>query len=370
MKIIHIFNELKFSGAEIMYADASSFFIEKGCELTALSTSGNIGEYASILEKKGYKTLHKPYPKTLNCFSRISYYIKFIYFLKGENFDVVHIHRNSAMWGFSLCGWLARKKVIYTFHNVFKSKRLTYLYHYLLRRSAKNIFGCKFHTISDSVFYNELNYYKNKTTKIYNWYGNKRYYPAFSNEKKNFRNDLKILKESLVIISIGGCSHIKRHTDIIKALLIIVKKYPDCIYLHLGKGIDEEKEFKLVEDLGLEKNVRFCENQIDVRKYLISSDIYLMPSKYEGIPITTIEAMACKIPAILYDVPGLRDFNLLGQKNSLLIPEDFKTLAEKVLFLAKNKTESDRISESGKNFVDKYFNLQINANKIFELYNI
>ena len=142
---------------------------------------------------------------------------------------------------------------------------------------------------------------------------------------------------------------------------------PNCIYLHLGSGDTEMEEKKLAKELGVESHVRFLGNQKEVRKYLIASDIYLMPSKHEGIPITTIEAMACKIPAILYDVPGLRDFNKNGQ-NSLLIPEDHKLLAEKISQFANDSLLRERLTENAYRLVTLNFDMKMNAKKIFDLY--
>ena len=66
----------------------------------------------------------------------------------------------------------------------------------------------------------------------------------------------------------------------------------------------------------------FVVTRLMLEKYLIASDIYLMPSMHEGIPITTIECLACGIPTILYDVPGLHDFNQ-EEECSILIKEDY-----------------------------------------------
>ena len=92
-----------------------------------------------------------------------------------------------------------------------------------------------------------------------------------------------------------------------------------------------------------------------------------MPSKFEGISITTIEAMACGIPAILYDVPGLRDFNKEGE-HSVLIKEDYHLLADSIIELFQNKNKMISMSEKAKKYVEYTFNLELNANKIYELY--
>lgn len=367
IKVIHILHELKFSGAEIMYVDAANVFQENGCLLSVVATANNLGEFAPYFLEKGYKIYHKPYPALKNYFKRLKYYFKFVQFLKKEQYDVVHIHSSKTMWGMSFCAWAAGLKSVYTFHNVFPTNIISYPYHILLRQSAKRIFNCKFQTISDSVYEHELKLYFNKTTKVYNWYGNNRFYPALENEKKTIRNLLNINQDTLVLISVGGCSTVKRHSDIIKALPFIIKQCSDVLYLHLGKGETETSEILLAEKLGVSQYIRFCNNQKDVRQYLIASDIYLMPSKFEGISITTIEAMACCIPAILYDVPGLRDFNKEYQ-TSILIPEDYKILAEKVCLLHKDIDLKNTIASSAKSNVDKHYNMQKNAIQIYNLY--
>jgi glycosyltransferase involved in cell wall biosynthesis len=367
MKVIHILNELKFSGAEIMYVDAAPVFQQLGCELIVLATAPDLGEYAPYFKRAGYKVLHKPYPSLKNYVKRLKYYWNFSRFLKQEKIDVVHIHASGCMWGMLLAAWLADKHSVYTFHNVFPSKKYTYIYHCLRRWSAKNVFKCKFQTISDSVYDHELNFYHNPTTKIYNWYGNNRFYPALSDEKEKIRQELNIPLDALVLISVGGCSSIKRHSEILKALPLVMKEIPNCIYLHLGQGVSESEERELSCKLGLEKNVRFIGNQTGVRKYLIASDIYIMPSRFEGIPITTIEAMGCNIPAILYNVPGLRDFNK-EKECSLLIPEDYEHLAESIVSLSKEKAKQNELTMNAKQLVDTQFNMQMNATKIFEIY--
>ena len=366
MKIIHFLNELKFSGAEIMYVDAATEFKKLGGgTLAAVNTAEALGEYAPYFEQAGYKVYHLPYPKSI--IQRWKYYNKVVSILKREHYDVVHIHSSGLKWGMSYCAWRAGCKSVYTFHNVFRSHWYSYPYHRWLRWSAKHIFGCVFHTISDSVYDNEKKYYHNNTIKIYNWYGCNRFSPASATEKYEIRRKLDIPEGSLVLISIGGCSPIKRHTDIIKALPKIIREYPDTIYLHLGEGNMLEAEQKLAQNLNVHSHIRFLGNKPDVRKFLVASDIYLMPSKHEGIPITTIEAMACKIPTILYDVPGLCDFNKTANC-SILIQEDPDLLAENTVTLFRNKKLQSEITENAKKLVDSMFYMPTNAAKIFELY--
>lgn len=369
MKVLHVLNELKFSGAEIMYVDAAPELQRMGCDLSVLTTMTTGGEYAPYFERAGYKVYHKPYTTHRNYIARWKWYFDIIKFLKKEHYDVVHIHAARLRWGMSFCAWRAGTRSVYTFHNVFVTHQwYTNLWERWLRWSAKHIHRCKFQTISDSVYNNEKKLYNNDTTLVYNWYGNKRFYPAITGEKNRVRKELGLSENALVIISVGGCSHVKRHHDMIKALSIIRQKYNNVFYLHLGEGVTLEEEVNMAKSLNVSNNVRFCGNQQNVRKYLIASDIYVMPSRYEGIPITTIEAMACGIPAVLYSVAGLRDFNSESEQRALLIEEDVEKLASAIMQLYEDKRLAYELSNKAMAFVNRKFYLPTNIVQIYKLY--
>lgn len=367
MKIVHLLYELKFSGAEVMYVDAAPLLQENGYALTVMATAPNLGEYAPRFQQAGYRVVHKPYPRGCDIGARFRFLKWFLHFLRSGDYDVVHIHVNAFLWVMSFYTRIAGKQPVYTFHNVFPSHWYSYPYHLWRRWSAKKLFGCKFQSISDSVHEHELKYFHNKTVKIYNWYGTRRFFLPQEGERAAVRKQLEIPEDALVLISIGGCSHIKRHSDIIRALPLILDHIPSIVYLHLGEGNTEADEEKLANELQVADHVRFMGNCTEVRKFLIASDIYLMTSTHEGISITTIEAMACGIPTILYDVAGLRDFNKNGE-NSILIPEDYRILAHKVVELHSNPEISQRLAASAKTYVDKVFLMERNVLEIIKLY--
>lgn len=363
MKVIHFLNELKYSGAEIMYVDAAPVFQRFGCELTVVNTAERMGEYAPFFEKAGYALRHLPIPASFAGHWKKRKQI--IEVIKG--YDVVHIHRHDLHWIVSYCAWKAGCKVVYTAHNVFRSHWYSYPLHFMQHWTAEHWFHCKLQTISDSVDTNEREYFHAMTHLVYNWYGSNRFFPAQEEEKTRLRAEHGIPQDALVIISVGGCSPVKRHTDIIKALPEIIAHYPNVIYLHLGTGVSLEEETNLVEELNLMPHVWFLGNQSDVRRYLVMSDIYAMSSRFEGIPITTIEAMATGIPCVLYDVPGLRDFNK-EDVTSMTIPEDYHLLADSICRLYGDKKLRELIVKAAMSLVHRKFFMETNARKIVDLY--
>ncbi len=367
MRVLHILNELKFSGAEIMYVDAAPIFKKLGVELYVLNTSKEIGEYAPYFEKAGYTVLHWFIKRGL-C-SNLFIKNDIIFFLRKNKFDVVHVHRPDLAWIFAYCCNHEKISCVFTYHSVFPSNWYSYFFHIIMRKVECLLWKQKQTSISDSVYLHELNYYKNPTFKINNWWGYNRFFPAKDNEKEIFRRQLEIPCDTLVIISVGGCNRNKRHHDIIKALSLIKKQNPNVLYLHLGSGESLQEEKDLAKLLGIYDNIRFVGNQSDVRKFLICSDIYTMTSMYEGISLTTIEAMACHIPCVLYNVPGLKDFNKIIE-TGILIPENFEVLAQSVIDLYNNKEKQLFLINNAHQYIHDYYWMETNVRKMYELYNV
>jgi glycosyltransferase involved in cell wall biosynthesis len=368
MKVLHIFNEINFSGAEIMYATAASFFREEGIELIALGTGPNFGSFIEQFKDAGIQIFHRPLNiKSKNPFYIFNYMSGIIKFVKYNNIDVIHVHRSNVFWYFSLCGYLTNKKTISSRHSVFKSRKISWLKHYFLRLTARKLFKLTFHSIGESVYLNELNYYKNPSIRINNWYDSTKFFPAIdSNEKSLARENLNINKSAFVIISTGACTINKNHADIIRTLSIL-KDRTEVIYMHLGIGDLMQQEKALADALGVSENVLFLNNRVNVRDYLIASDVFVMTSKLEGLGNASIEAMACGLPIVLYNSPGLRDL-IQNDDNGLLVDPDYKILAEGITKVLQNPLLTRQRALNALNHVKQNYCMPICVSKISQLY--
>ena len=333
MRVLHIFNEINFSGAEIMYADAAPFFQENGFELYAISTGDAFGNFTKQFEKAQIKIFHKPFKiKNLNPFYLWSYFRNIVYFIRTNQIDIIHIHRSNVFWYFSFCGYITKRKTIMTLHNVFKAGKITWVKHFLTRYTARKYLNLTFQSISRSVYTNELSYFSNPTVLINNWYDETKFYPAINlAEKQSARLKIGINDNTFTLISVGRCTDIKNHIDILKAFNII-NKQAEFICLHLGSGETENHEKEAAKLMGIDDKVYFFGNKENVRDYLIASDLFIMTSKFEGLGNSCIEAMACGLPSVLYNSSGLRDL-ITDNDNGLLIMPDYNLLASSILKL-------------------------------------
>ncbi|MFZ0257217.1 MAG: glycosyltransferase, partial [Gammaproteobacteria bacterium] len=127
-------------------------------------------------------------------------------------------------------------------------------------------------------------------------------------ERQAARNRLCLPPGEVVFVTIGNCNSTKNHQELIRALAGLPPgRRP--IWLHVGEEDSGCTERQLAESLEISEQVRFCGAQTDVLPYLHASDLYVMPSLYEGFSIAVLEAFAVGLPAILSDVPGLRDWS-------------------------------------------------------------
>ncbi|MDA3892744.1 MAG: glycosyltransferase family 4 protein [Salinivirgaceae bacterium] len=368
MRVLHLFNEINYSGAEIMYASAASFLNEQGVELIAVSTGNNLGNFVHEFEKQGIQITHLPIRDSLqNPLKYIKTNIKLFKLIKSLHIDTLHIHRSDLF----MAAYIAKimgVKTVKTQHNIFRSKFLTFHYHKLKRYFARKIAKVTFHSIGESVYLHELNYYNNPTAQINNWYNAEKFYPAtYANEQEVLRKQLGIPHEAFVVVSVGGCSNIKRHNHIITAVAQIASYIP-IDYLHLGTGNNEAEEKALAIKLGIDNKVMFIGNKSNVRDYLVAADVFVMTSKFEGLGNVALEAMACKIPCILYNVYGLCDL-INNNEQGFLIEENTEILAETIQLIYNDKSVvNSKVEKANKNVME-LFNLQNSIVQLIKLYN-
>lgn len=100
------------------------------------------------------------------------------------------------------------------------------------------------------------------------------------------------------IIHVGRFVGIKNHVYLIREFAELVKVYPDSLLTLVGDGPLMDKIKKLVHKLKITDNVIFVGNTSQVERYLSAANLFVLPSKYEGLSLSLIEAMATGLIAI------------------------------------------------------------------------
>jgi glycosyltransferase involved in cell wall biosynthesis/ubiquinone/menaquinone biosynthesis C-methylase UbiE len=108
--------------------------------------------------------------------------------------------------------------------------------------------------------------------------------------------------------------------DLVPAFIALAQRHPRMKLCILGGGVQPDTVLATIpEPFRSRVSFDLAENEADLAKTFASSDLYLLPSLFEGTPLTVIEAMMSGLPIVTTDVCGMRDVIEDG-KTGLLVP--------------------------------------------------
>lgn len=361
MRVLHTYYSIEHSGAEVRLVLSAPLMQQHGFEVHALSTGATTGGYAPVMESAGIVVHHRPFAKSP------LYFLQLIRFMRRWRFDVVHTHPERAFFWSLLAARIAgAPTIVHTVHSVFD-------YHGALRaerrgqRRIARMFGVRFVAPGASVAEAELANFRNPTTIVPNWTDTDEFAPpATDDERWAARDALDLPHDALVFTTVGSCQPLKRHEAAIRAVAEIAKKLPEVRYLHVGSGPLEPDERDLAAQLGLGDKAVFVGRSNDVASLLRASDVYVMPSRYEGLPNACVEAMSCALPVVATRVSGLRDL-VVHDETGLLIDAP-NQLESALLRLAQDKAKRHEMGEAGRQRVLRDFSLKPGVEKLLEVY--
>ncbi|WP_170128015.1 glycosyltransferase [Euzebya rosea] len=300
IRVLHVLDVLRPSGAETCLRIAGDMWADLDIDCDVLATGDELGPYAAPLHRAGYRTAHLPLDPFTD-FART-----FLRLLRTERYDVVHIHIERANFYVAALARFAGARVVQHVHNVFAFDGA----HGLERRVQRNLMraaGIPFLAVSDDVVENERDRFHIDATTFLNWADLERYQPDAA-ARGPAREALGIPAEAFVLVSVANCHDFKNHLTMVRAMA----QLDDGVrWLHVGSGGLEEEEQALARELGVEKRISFL-GQRDPLQALRAADLFVMNSHYEGQGISAIEALASGLPAVLSDVPGLRNLGDMG----------------------------------------------------------
>lgn len=165
----------------------------------------------------------------------------------------------------------------------------------------------------------------------------------------NYREHITANLDNKQIISIGRLEYQKGYDILIPIWAKIVCKHPDwklCIY---GAGSMISKLLAMIDSYGLKSSVFIKSPVSDVDSVLLDSSIYLLTSRFEGLPMVLLESMALGVPPVAFHCKcGPKDVIEDGINGFLVEKEDYESFIDKVLFLIENDIERKKMGLNSK----------------------
>ncbi|MBO7431306.1 MAG: glycosyltransferase family 4 protein [Elusimicrobia bacterium] len=191
---------------------------------------------------------------------------------------------------------------------------------------------------------------------------------------KNFKDtpslkkELNINEQDILVTTIGPFKPQKNLPDFIKTAKNISDKHKNFKFVIVGDGTLRPQFEKLIKEYNISNNIFLIGWRRDISNILNSSDFFVMTSLWEGLPISTIEAMCCGLSPIVNDVDGQREIVKDGFNGFLIKPYDIKATEEKIMLLADNKDLKQKMSLNAKNSIDYTFSTDYMIKQHEQLY--
>jgi len=174
------------------------------------------------------------------------------------------------------------------------------------------------------------------------------------------------------ILFLGRLASNKGVEYLIRALNIVVRKYPDTQLLISGEGEEKPHLLALIKELELEKAVKW-EGNLNFEKLVelySNALVYVLPSinRLEAFGIVQLEAMACRTAVIASDIPGVNSVMEPGLSGLLVPKMNPEALAEALMKLLSNPQLAIEMGKAGRALVEKKYVWPIIADKVLEVY--
>lgn len=190
-----------------------------------------------------------------------------------------------------------------------------------------------------------------------------------SNPKIKKKIELGFNSDDLIVGAVGQLRTEKNQQMIIKAFAKLAPLIPNLHLVICGEGICRPELEELVSSLGLTDRVHMLGFRQDVYEIMSTFDVFCLPSVYEGLPLSILEAWAARLPVVGTDVVGINEL-VSDNNNGLLVRlNDEGQMATAISTLLQDKELANKLADNGHSLAVNKFDIKIMVNKYTDLYN-
>ena len=169
--------------------------------------------------------------------------------------------------------------------------------------------------------------------------------------------------DSEVVIYAGRMRTRKAVAVLLHAFQRVIKERPKAELWLIGEGEQYKNLQALHEEYDLGKRVKFLgkknrEGEDGVFSWLSKADVYCLPSRYEGFPVATLEAMAIGLPVVSTTVSGIPEQVRHDETGFLVEPEASDALADALIELLADPEKRRRFGKAGQEWVAQDFTVE------------
>jgi len=325
-------------GAEIHAIDLIKGLAAKGYSIVFVT--GKIDEECCRGPADGVAAHFELPFQRINPFDKPKIYRRLAEIVAEHQIEIVHAHHQTAAY---LADQLWRRKhipYVVTVHGPWHSAPFKKANYQAFRRLI---------AVSDSLQQLLISRYgvpPEHIRTIRNGVDARRFEGLANAEGARFRSAFGVGANEIVLSLIGRIAKAKGHFDLLNALKLLPL---DLRYrcLIVGEGKESARLGRLAESLGLSQKITFCGYQSNIPVVLAATDIMLLPSHREGLPLSIVEAMLSHVPVIAASVGGVPEIITHGQDGLLFQAGDTATLAALIRRLIGDMNLRRQLAQAG-----------------------
>lgn len=302
------------------------------------------------------------YEITMRKTSTLKYFIKLVKIIKQNKYDIVHAHGNSCTLVVEMVAALLGGCKIRIAHS-----HNTSCEHMRVHRFFKPLFDL---TYTDGVACGEdagkWLFGNNKFTVIKNGVDIHKY--KFKEDVRSKYRDKLCVKDEVLLGHVGLFNYQKNHEFLINVFELLVKNDKNSKYklLLIGDGDLRVEIEKRVLQKGIVDKVIFIGNVDNVPDYLQAIDIFVLPSRFEGLPYVLVEAQAVGLPCFVSNNVS-KEAEISDRIEFLPIENEYNIWIEKIYQMSKLLDKIDR-KNAHEAIIKNGFNIDENAEMLRRMY--
>lgn len=359
MRILFLTTHLNTGGITTYLMTLTKGLISRGCSVHIASSGGNMETTFTAkgarLINLNIRTKSELSPRLYLAMPHLKRYIK------EQNIEIIHAQTRITQVMGRWLNSLSRVPYVSTCHGYFKP------------RLSRRIFPCwgdAMIAISPAVYEHLEHDFGVKREKIALISSGVDIdeFPMMDEGIKTVNRRRFGLGDEPLIGIVARLSDVKGQDILIKAMKIVIEKIPRAKLFIAGEGKWEAELKDLVRSLGLTHHVIFHPRVNQTAEILSMLDVFVMPSRSEGLGLSVMEAQACGLPVVTSRVGGIPSLIEDGKTGFLVEPENPGALAEALVKVLESPNLARRVGSAARKFVEEHCSSDKMVDKTLALY--
>jgi glycosyltransferase involved in cell wall biosynthesis len=173
-------------------------------------------------------------------------------------------------------------------------------------------------------------------------------------DRISLREKIGIDQDAPAIAMVACFKPQKAPLDFVRVAKKVSEERSDALFYLVGDGLLRPQVEKLIEELNLRDKVVLLGWRRDIPEIMLSIDLLVLTSRWEGLPRVFPQAMASGVPVVATNVNGAPEAIRNGLNGYLLPPGDITGMAEKIIYLINNPEEARAMGKKGRELVEEF----------------